>query len=76
MFSQKLSTASTKPSAASAVEPRSADLIDEPLTLRGKFRRQRMQAEKCFLDRYRQILAELPRHLERAALGGQFQPIT
>ena len=56
-------------------KPRSADLIDEALTLRREFGRQRVQAEKCFLDRYGQILAELPRHLERAALGRQFQSI-
>ena len=47
MFSQKASTASTSP-AATRAEPRTADLLDEPLAVRGDIRGQRVQPEEGF----------------------------
>ena len=75
MRSQNTSTASTRPSSASAGSMRSQTSVDIVVGASGKLGRQRMRAEKGRIDRHRIALAETARDAQHLAFAREIEAI-
>ncbi len=75
IFSQKASTASTKPGGRQRIEPLAADQVHVSLALAAIFLRQRVQSQVSGPDRDRQFTLEDARHFEHAPLGLEIEAV-